>query len=79
MDDWRLNGQEKYLSKVKLKRISFSDRQNKSTDHEHCAFCWEKISEYPDTLHNAYCTENEYHWICEVCYDDFKDKFCWKI
>ncbi len=79
MNDWRLNGQEGYLAGKKLKRIGFSERQNKGSEHEHCAFCREKISEYPDTLSVAYCTENEYHWICEECYLDFKDKFGWKI
>lgn len=79
MDDWRLNGQEAYLSEVKLKHISFSDRRDKNSDHEHCEFCWEKISEYPDTLSAAYCTEDEYHWVCETCFADFKEKFRWKI
>lgn len=77
MDDWRLNGQEEYLSDVKQKRIKYSERKNKSSDHELCAFCWDKISEYPETLNEAYCTENEYHWICEICYIDFKKKFHW--
>lgn len=79
MDDWRLNGQEKYLAGIFLKYISFSERSNKSNDHEHCAFCWEKISEYPDTLQEGYCTKDEYHWICKTCFADFKDKFYWKI
>ncbi len=78
MDDWRLNGQERYLACVKLKRVNFLDIFHKS-DHEHCEFCMEKISTYPDTIHEAYCTLDEYHWICEDCFNDFRDLFHWVI
>ena len=43
-------------------------------DHEHCYFCWKKIVE--DDI--AYCLDsNPEHWICETCFDDFKDRFGW--
>ena len=77
MSDWRLNGQEKYLYGVKLKHINIKDKSNPS-DHEHCEFCLEKISNYSDTIHEAYCTEDEYYWICDNCYNDFRAMFNWK-
>ena len=61
MSDWRLNGQERYLYGVKLKHMNIKDKSNPS-DHEHCEFCLEKISNYSDTIHEAYCTEDEYYW-----------------
>ncbi|MBS6591680.1 MAG: hypothetical protein KH324_09310 [Ruminococcus sp.] len=77
MSDWRLNGQERYLYGVKLKHMNIKDKLNPS-DHEHCEFCLEKISNYPNTIHDAYCTEDEYHWVCDNCYNDFKARFNWK-
>lgn len=77
MSDWRLNGQERYLYGVKLKHMNIKDKLNLS-DHEHCEFCFEKISNYPNTLYDAYCTEDEYHWVCDNCYNDFKMRFNWK-
>lgn len=74
MDDWRLNGQEKYLKNAVLKSLNFCERTTK-TDHEHCEFCTDKISEYPDTLNRGYCTEDEYHWICDTCFEDFRELF----
>lgn len=79
MNDWRLNGQQKYLNHVKLKHIKFSNLQYDKSNHEHCEFCLEKISIFSDCIHEAYCTEDEYHWICDDCYNDFKDIFDWKI
>ena len=77
MSDWRLNGQEMYLYGVKLKHMNIKDKLNPS-DHEHCEFCLEKISNYTNTIHDAYCTEDEYHWLCDNCYNDFKMRFNWK-
>lgn len=78
MSDWRLNGQDKYLKHVCLKHIKFIDKSKKS-DHEHCEFCLEEISDYPDAIKQAYCTDDEYHWICDDCYNDFKSSFDWTI
>lgn len=77
-DDWRLNGQEDYLAGKALyfrKWVTL----NKEWDHEHCEFCWAKISEYPDTLHEGYTTEDGYYWICPECFHDFKELFQWKL
>ena len=57
--------------------MNIKDKLNPS-DHEHCEFCLEKISNYPNTIHDAYCTEDEYHWVCDNCYNDFKTRFNWK-
>ena len=76
-NDWRLQGQEKYLTNRKLMRIPYF-RWSKTWDHDHCEFCWEKFSDYPDTLHEGYTTEDNYYWICPTCYNDFKEMFKWK-
>jgi hypothetical protein len=33
----------------------------------------------PDVLHRGYCTEDEYHWICERCFQDFHKRFNWRV
>ena len=78
MDDWRLNGQERYLFRKRLVKKAF--KALGYHDHEHCDFCWDKISEYDGDLNFGYCnTEDEHHWICETCYNDFKDMFEWTV
>lgn len=77
-NDWRLQGQEKYLKNIDIyfkRYVKYSDRW----DHEHCEFCGDKISEYEGDLHEAYCTEDEKFWICNDCYKDFKEMFNWKV
>ena len=113
MSDWRLNGQEEYLSGVTLYKVTFpafwnTAYQNKNAFfrdiveyaqrhvaatgrgqeylegeriqhfwHEHCSFCWEKALTYePATF---YCTEDMHDWICEKCFQDFKEQFCWQV
>ena len=77
MSDWRLNGQENYLFRAKLIRKTFQSCG--FHDHDHCDFCWDKISEKKEDLNFGYCTHDEHHWVCETCYNDFKDKFEWTI
>jgi hypothetical protein len=75
-NDWRLQGQEKYLMKAKLLFTAFNSSVR---DHDHCAFCHEKFSELDEDLHEGYCTLAKYHWICKSCFNDFKDLFEWQV
>lgn len=76
-DDWRLTGQEQYMLFSKLVEIVPCEYISKLTDptsfHEHCEFCMEKIEESDMSRH--YYTTNQYSWICEQCYNDFKEMF----
>ena len=76
-NDWRLNNQMEYLYKSELRYSTFMEDER--NDHEHCEFCWAKFSDEPEDLHNGYCTLDGYRWICEECYNDFKDMFKWKL
>lgn len=76
--DWRLNGQMRYLNNAVLKRICFIPSVDELY-HKHCAFCWDKFSDEPGTLKFGYSTLDNKHWICEVCYKDFKELFNWSI
>ena len=75
-NDWRLMGQEKFLMNVPLVKADYS-RWSEKWDHDHCAFCTETFSEYDGDLHDGYCMKDKYWWICNECYEDFKDMFNW--
>jgi len=74
--DWRLMGQEKYLNKVDLMYAIYNES---NTKHDHCEFCFAKFSSDSEDLHEGYCTLDKYRWICEDCYNDFKEMFQWKV
>jgi len=76
--DWRLQGQETYLKGITLYLKTYT-RYSETWDHDHCEFCWAKFTEdHPDTLQEGYTTEDEYHWVCKKCFEDFKDMFGWE-
>ena len=78
-EDWRLlRGQDQYLSSVTLQ---FSDYMpsNDINDHDHCEFCMEKFGSGETDLKSGYCTKDRYVWICQNCFQDFKDRFNWYL
>ena len=77
-DDWRRLGQEKYLMGVKLIFQNYFVYSSE-WDHDHCAFCGVKFSMNEGDLHFGYSTTDSYHWICEKCFQDFKDEFNWEV
>lgn len=77
-NDWRLTYQEEYLKNAKLRKKQYKIPAPR-WDHDHCEFCWEKFSEYDGDLHEGYCTTDGKHWICEECFQDFKEMFCFEL
>ena len=67
---------EKLLGVMLLRRRWMADLRN---DHDHCAFCWDKFAEYDGCLHEGYCTEDCYDWICDACFNDLKECFRWRV
>ena len=78
-DDWRLTGQDSFLHGVKLIWSKYT-RHSETWDHDHCEFCGAKfmVEDTPDALHEGYATEDRYHWVCENCFEDFKERFQWE-
>jgi len=79
-NDWRLQNQAKYLSGVELrweKYVKFSEEW----EHEHCQFCWAKFMDVddPEVLREGYVDESGDRWICEECFEDFRDLFGWRV
>ena len=78
MTDWRLQGQERFLKGVSLARQTYR-KHREGWDHDHCEFCAAKFSESRNDLNVGYATTDCYHWICDNCYEDFKEIFQWTV
>jgi hypothetical protein len=76
--DWRRQGQERYLRGARLVAREYR-AYRPGWDHDHCAFCGSKFSQRPGDLSVGYSTEDEYHWICAVCFTDFSAEFGWQV
>lgn len=63
--------------------VEFTNKDHKSLEgeeiqhfwHDHCDLCWEKAM--TDINCTFYVTDDFKHWICEECFNDFKDRFNW--
>ena len=73
-NDWGLLNQKEFLMNAKLKKTDYTKPSDK-WDHDHCAFCWDKFSENEGDLRQGYCTLDKKYWVCEECYNDFKEMF----
>lgn len=77
MSDWRRNGQEKYLAHAILEHKKYHPYRD-GWDHDHCEFCGAKFSlAFEGALTEGYATMDNYRWICEDCFEDFKKEFAW--
>lgn len=80
-DDWRLMGQQRYLTGVVLHRARWA-RTREGWDHDHCEFCTRKIWDRAsgnDEADVGFTTADDYHWICDNCFADFRDQFGWSV
>ena len=80
--DWRLQGQERYLTGVRLAYGPYrTDPKNPSWDHDHCEFCGTKfmVDGGPEALCEGYQTLEDCRWICSTCFTDFRDRFGWEL
>lgn len=84
-DDWRLNGQDRYLTGAKLEWAEWQPPRP-SWDHDHCEFCWAKFAEPnslgPESLgalHAGFATSDRSRWVCPQCFADFRKQFGWLV
>ena len=77
-NDWRRQGQEKYLKGSKLSLKGYSPFRE-GWEHDHCEFCGAKFSLNEEDIKEGYSTEDGYRWICIECFNDFKDEFFWQV
>ena len=80
-NDWRLQGQERYLHGAVLVRRQYRrSRSNLDWDHDRCEFCWTRFApqKREGCASEGFHTE-DHRWICESCYEDFKVIFDWRL
>jgi hypothetical protein len=77
-DDWRRQGQERFLKGRKWTLQSYHPYRE-GWDHDHCEFCGSKLSLAEGDLHRGYVTSDTYHWVCEPCFVDFQDEMGWTV
>jgi hypothetical protein len=77
-DDWRLRGQEGYLQSASLRWEGWRC-ERPEWDHDHCAFCWAKFAEQKEERFLNAGFTNGYHWVCASCFEDFRDRFGWRV
>jgi len=81
-DDWRLHGQEHLQGVTVHRRHYFLWRPD--WDHDHCEFCWKTFllpgaPLQPEQVSEGWTTDDEYNWICDACFNDFRERFKWKL
>lgn len=59
--------------------ILHSWHRTDKNDHDHCAFCWDKFAEYDGCLQVGHSTRDGFYWICSACFQEFKERFRWKV
>lgn len=81
-NDWRLTNQETYLKGINLYYHKYK-KPSEKWDHDHCEFCMktfiEDCKEMSDCTNVGYSSLDNYYWICEECFKDFKDLFKWTV
>lgn len=84
-DDWRLQGQEKYLLGRTMRWATWV-LYREDWDHDHCEFCmakiWDRRSVSDDHVqYNAawVTADDSNRWVCRECFADFRARFAWSV
>ncbi|MBQ7362817.1 MAG: hypothetical protein IJW48_00030 [Clostridia bacterium] len=72
---------EEYEEKDYLhnKKLQLKSVLLKKEEHYHCELCWNRLSSCVGDLQIGYYESLSKSWICETCYQEFKDLFGWSI
>jgi hypothetical protein len=90
-EDWRLMGQERFLQGAAFRHKPYRAWRD-DWEHDHCAFCTRELvekgasSDDPDAQTEGYAAigrgprgEDDYHWVCDDCFGDFRDRWEWTV
>ena len=67
------NSEHLHKKKLQFKKIDF-----KPNEHRYCNFCWDKLADMPDCLHEGYYEKDSDKWICEKCFTLFSSLYEWQ-
>jgi len=76
-DDWRLRNDVKHLEGMSVNPTDGEAITLHMEDNRECTFCWRKVSDNPHE--HWYVTEDVGSCVCEDCFQDFKDMFCFRL
>ena len=72
-----VNDAKQFVEKYKKGGEFFKEYTVNKFWHTHCDFCTDTINTNDKRL--CFCTEDFNYWICDKCYEDFKNQFEWSI
>lgn len=81
--DWRLDTYDGYLDGAEFTLEKFVSTE--TNDHEHCVFCWQKITDLSiencetEGYNTVYEKTGQSQWICKECFNEFKNMFNFKV
>ena len=75
-DDWRRQGQEKYLRGLEFSPHRYAEAADPLA-HDHREFCYRKFSHAPGDLREGYATPDLSRWVCPRCHAEFEEEFGW--
>lgn len=78
-DDWRRQKWQKKALFGKILRLQEWAPNRIGWDHDHCTFCGVTFSYCAGDVERAYATEDLRWWICQPCFEDFKEEFGWVV
>jgi hypothetical protein len=80
--DWRLMGQQTWLAGRELRWADWT-AYRPGWDHDHCAFCQAEFAaaktDHVEFTAGYVTADDGDTWICEACFEDFKDQFQWRV
>ena len=82
-DDWRLQAQDRCLQGAHLRWETWWPYVG-GWDHDHCEFCWVHFCDHvfeddPNSKLEGFVTDDNYHWICRECFEDFRGRFGFRV
>jgi hypothetical protein len=81
-DDWRLQGQEKYLSGRRFAWAKWVPA-GPDWDHDHCEFCSAEfaaeVSDHAPYDAGWVTVDDDARWVCPKCFVDFEKQFAWVV
>ena len=52
-----------------------TEKEYRYTNRSKFEFCWQKIGYGNDSVKEGYESADKYRWVCEKCFNDFKEMF----
>ena len=92
-DHWGQSGQEDIFPPGTTLELRPYRTHKASWDHDHCIFCWAKLMDPELSEASRRAVENDPEiltsgytagpvggeWVCPSCFDEFVERFGWKI